>query len=106
MNLIDNVDRMYALAAMIVTLQAVFPSVEVWTEARGPSQGERRIFVLLCSETPSPVTRLTAGSPDPMIFQPLDDAFVVQIVADKQPRVLTDDYAPISALIGFEPILN
>jgi len=27
-------------------------------------------------------------------------------VADKQPRVLTDDYAPISALIGFEPILN
>jgi hypothetical protein len=41
-----------------------------------------------------------------MIFQPLDDAFVAQIVADKQPRVLTDDYAPISALIGFEPILN
>lgn len=106
MNLIDNVDRMDALAAMIVTLQAVFPSVEVWTEARGPSMGERRVFVLLCGETPSPVSRLTAGSPDPMIFQPLDDAFVAQIVADKQPRVLTDDYAPISALIGFEPILN
>jgi predicted membrane-bound spermidine synthase len=106
MNLIDHVDRMDALAAMIVTLQAVFPSVEVWTEARGPSMGERRIFVLLCGETPSPVSRLTAGSPDPMIFQPLDDAFVAQIVADKQPRVLTDDYAPISALIGFEPILN
>lgn len=68
--------------------------------------GERRIFVLLCGETPSPVSRLTAGSPDPMIFQPLDDGFVAQIVADKQPRVLTDDYAPISALIRFEPILN
>ncbi|WP_340297846.1 MULTISPECIES: fused MFS/spermidine synthase [unclassified Roseobacter] len=85
---------------------AICPSVEVWTEARGPSMGERRIFVLLCGETPSPVSRLTAGSPDPMIFQPLDDAFVAQIVADKQPRVLTDDYAPISALIEFEPILN
>lgn len=106
MNLIDNVDRLDALAAMIVTLQSVFPNVEVWTAARAPTPGERRIFVLLCSDGQSPVSQINTRAPDPISFQPLDAAFVAQILAQKQPRILTDDYAPISALIGFEPILN
>ena len=106
MNLIDSVNRLDALAAMVVTLRSVFPSVEVWTEARRPDADERRVFVLLCGAADSPVSTITTRSPDPIRFQPLGPAFVDDIIARKSPRILTDDFAPLSYLMGFDPVLN
>lgn len=104
MNLIDNVDRLDALAAVFVTLQDVFPSVEVWTEARPPVAGERRIFVLLAGEEDSPVSAIAASAPDKKRFQVLDPGFLGEIIRRKQPRVLTDDKAPLGYLMGLDPL--
>ncbi len=106
MNLIDSVDRLDALAAMVVTLLTVFTSVEVWTEARPPEPGERRVFVLLSGASDSPISAITTRAPEPIRFQPLGAAFVDDIIARKAPRVLTDDFAPLSYLMGFDPVLN
>lgn len=106
MNLLDNVDRLDALAAMIVTLGSVFDSVEVWTEGRSPERGERRVFVLLASGQDSPVSSITTRTPDIKRFQPLSQAFIDDLIGRRKPRVLTDDFAPLSYLMGFDSVLN
>ncbi|MDU8944452.1 fused MFS/spermidine synthase [Ovoidimarina sediminis] len=106
MNVVDNTDRLDALAALIVTLREVFGVVEVWTEARGPEPGERRVFVLLAGAADSPVSTIVARTPEPKRFAALDRAFVDDIIARTGARVLTDDYAPIDRLIGLGPILE
>lgn len=106
MNLIDNVDRLQALAAVLVTLREVFPSVEVWTEARPPAPGERRIFVLLAGAEDSPVSAIEASAPDPKRFQVLDSGFLDDIVHRTQARILTDDHAPLGYLIGLDPLVD
>ncbi|MGM0583215.1 MAG: fused MFS/spermidine synthase [Pseudomonadota bacterium] len=104
MNLIDGADRLDALAALVVTLREAFESVEVWTEARTPAPGERRVFVLLAGASRSPVSAVVAPTPEPKRFAALEKAFVDSIVARKAPRILTDDHAPIDRLMGFEPL--
>ncbi|MEX5728344.1 hypothetical protein Ga0609869_001697 [Rhodovulum iodosum] len=106
MNLIDAADRLDALAAVVVTLDAVFPSVEVWTEARPPEPGERRVFVLLAGATPSPVSSIATRAPEPKTFAVLDRRFVDGIVAQRKARVLTDDHAPVSRLMGLDPVID
>ena len=106
MNLVDNADRLDALAAVVATLRAVFPSVEVWTEARPPAPGERRVFVLLAGEGDSPVSAIRTRTPDPKRFGALDAGFVDGIVARHGALVLTDDYAPIDRLMGLDPVLK
>jgi predicted membrane-bound spermidine synthase len=106
MNLIDNLDRLDALAAVVVTLRDVFPSVEVWTDARPPQTGERRVFILLASAADSPVSAIDARSPDLTRFQVLDTAFVDRILQRKNAQVLTDDHAPLAYLMGFDPAVD
>ena len=106
MNLLDNVDRLDALAAVVATLKSVFPSVEVWTVASPPAPGERRIFILLASAEDSPVSTITARAPDPTRFQALDPAFIDSILAAKKPFILTDDRAPLTYIMGLDPVLN
>ena len=106
MNLIDNLDRLDALAAVVLTLRAVFPSVEVWTDGRAPQPGERRVFVLLASGSDSPVSTIDAMAPDVTRFQALDNAFINRIVEQKEAQILTDDHAPLAYLIGFDPALD
>ncbi|MGV6847412.1 MAG: fused MFS/spermidine synthase [Marinibacterium sp.] len=106
MNLVDNVDRLRALSALVVTLRTAFPEVEVWTEARPPEPGERRVFVLLAGRDKSPVSQITTRSPDPIRFAPLDDRFVETLIARTRPRVLKDDYAPIDRLMGFDRVVD
>ncbi|MCB1339115.1 MAG: fused MFS/spermidine synthase, partial [Maritimibacter sp.] len=106
MNLIDNVDRLDALAAVLVTLRAVLPSVEVWTEARPPEPGERRIFVLLAGAEDSPVSSLTARAPEPKAFSVLAPDFLDDVVARRSAQVLTDDRAPFNLLMGLDPVLR
>ena len=106
MNAVDNVDRMEARAALVVTLRAVFPSVEVWTEARAPLPAERRVFVLLAGDTDSPMSEIVAQTPDPKRFAALDRGFLDAIVARTGAFVLTDDYAPIDRLMGIGRLLD
>ncbi len=106
MNVIDYTDRLDALASLVATLKPVFPSVEVWTEARAPGAAERRVFVIVAGPAPSPRSRITAAAPQPTEFATLADEFVDGLVARKNPVVLTDDYAPIDRLIGLVPLID
>ncbi len=100
MNVIDYPDRMRALAAIAVTLQAVFPSVEIWTEATAPVPGAQRVFVLAAGERPTRAGSLTVPAPEPTRFAPLADGFVESLMARLAPRILTDDHAPIDRLLA------
>lgn len=106
MNVIDTMDRLEALAALVVTLRKVFDVVEVWTEARPPEPGERRVFVLLAGEDRSPVSSIVTRTPEPKRFAALDHGFLDDIVVRTGARVLTDDFAPIDRLVGFEQVLD
>ena len=105
-NLIDYTGRLDALAAIVVTLREVFPSVEVWTDATPPSGNERRIFVLLAAETDSPVSAVDVRAPQLKRFAALDERFLNDVIAAKGARKLTDDHAPIARLMGLEPVLD
>lgn len=106
MNVIDNVNRMDVLASVVATLRKVFASVEVWTLASTPEPNERRIFVLLASAQDSPVSTIEAPAPELMRFQALAPAFIDKIVEQKSAMILTDDHAPLSRLMGFEPVID
>jgi predicted membrane-bound spermidine synthase len=106
MNLIDNVDRLDALAAVVATLRDVFPSVEVWTNATPPYPDERRVFVLLASETDSSTSVIDTRAPERIRFQALDTGFVDSILVRNNAKILTDDHAPLAFLMGFDPALD
>ncbi|MGJ8622629.1 MAG: fused MFS/spermidine synthase [Yoonia sp.] len=106
MNLIDNVDRLDALAAVVVTLRDVFPSVEVWTAEGPPQPGERRVFVLLASASDSAVSTIETRTPDLTRFQVLANAFINSILRQKNAQILTDDHAPLAYLMGFDPAVD
>jgi predicted membrane-bound spermidine synthase len=106
MNVVDHTDRLDALTALVATLREVFPSVEVWTERRPPEPAERRVFVIVAGETPSPVPGLVVPAPEPAAFAPLGDAFIDGLVARKSPTILTDDYAPIDRLVGLGTLID
>jgi predicted membrane-bound spermidine synthase len=44
MNVVDFPERLEALGAIAATLQAVFPSVEIWTAQKAPVAGENNAF--------------------------------------------------------------
>ena len=106
MNLIDNVDRLDALAAVVATLRDVFPSVEVWTAAGPPQAGERRVFVLLASASDSAVSTVEARTPELTRFQVLNDTFIDTVLRQKNAQILTDDHAPLAYLMGFDPAVD
>ena len=106
MNLLDNVDRLNALAAVYATLRNVFPSVEVWTAERPPQPGERRVFVLLASAEDSAVSIVDTRAPDLTRFQVLDTAFFDTMLRQKTAQILTDDHAPLAYLMGFDPAVD
>lgn len=106
MNLLDNTDRLDALAAVVRTLREVFPSVEVWTKATPPQKGERRVFVLLASARDSPVSSIETLAPEATLFQVLAPQFIDSVLRRKNPQILTDDHAPLTYLMGLDPILQ
>ncbi|MBU3259726.1 fused MFS/spermidine synthase [Roseovarius sp. PS-C2] len=100
MNVIDFQHRLEALAAIHSTLSRVFPNVEIWTEQRPPTPGERLVFVLVASDSASPEDSLLLSAPDTKRFGVLSDRFVQTVLSPKGASVLTDDYAPIDRLLG------
>ena len=100
MNVIDFPERMAALSAIAATLQAVFASVEIWTEESLPTPGEQRVFVLVAAHKPTPFSVVTAAAPDPTRFAAMAKSFTDRLIARSSPALLTDDYAPIDRLLG------
>lgn len=100
MNVVDHLDRMRALAAMVRTLKAVFPVVEVWAENIRPEPGARATFILLAGNSETPVSRITGAPPDSMEFGRLSARVVDALVERTAAPVMTDDLAPIDRLMG------
>ncbi|MCE8535969.1 fused MFS/spermidine synthase [Ruegeria pomeroyi] len=98
MNVIDYQDRLQALAALVHTLGAVFPMVEVWTSTTPPPPGERAVFVLVAGNSPTPHSRFVTRAPEPTEYGALAPDWVAQLAA--MGTLLTDDFAPIDRLIG------
>ncbi|NDH75111.1 MAG: spermidine synthase, partial [Rhodobacteraceae bacterium] len=44
--------------------------------------------------------------PEDTRFSVLDDTFITSIIERKNPKLLTDDHAPLAYLMGVDPILN
>jgi spermidine synthase len=99
MNVIDYEDRLGAVASVALTLQQVFPVVEVWTNTSRPAPGARVVFVLVAGQTPTAQGRITASSPEPTEFGAMSPDWVASI-ATSRGILLSDDYAPIDRLIG------
>lgn len=100
MNVVDFADRLDALAAIVRTLRAVFPTVEVWAEITTPDPRARLVFIVLAADTPSAFSQITGAPPDLLPAGRLSPGAVDALVDRRDPPVLTDDYAPIDRLLG------
>ena len=100
MNVIDFVEQLDALAAIHLTLESVFPSVEIWTEATPPEPGQQRVFVLAAGKSPSDFDAFSAPAPEPKRFAALGRTFADGVLKARNPFVLTDDFAPIDRLLA------
>ena len=100
MNVIDFVEQLDALAAIHLTLESVFPSVEIWTEATPPEPGQQRVFVLAAGKSPSDFDAFSAPAPEPKRFAALGQTFADGVLKARNPFVLTDDFAPIDRLLA------
>jgi spermidine synthase len=98
MNVIDYADRMEAVGSLIATLRAVFPVVEVWSEARRPEAGERVVMVIAAGTVPTQADSFAARAPALTTYAALGDGFVDALAATG--TRLSDDYAPIDRLVG------
>ncbi len=99
MNVIDHADRLEALAAIVATLRAVFPVVEVWAERRAAGPGERRVFVVLAATTPTAEALFRTRAPGPFVFGRLSERWVGELLEGRAVERLTDDHAPIARLM-------
>jgi predicted membrane-bound spermidine synthase len=99
MNVVDHAGHLRALAAITRTLDTVFPSVEIWTEARPAADGERKVFVIRAAAAPSAEAAFDTLSPAPIRFARLSAAWKDRMLAETPQIVLTDDHAPIERLM-------
>lgn len=99
MNVIDYEGRLDALASLARTLDAVFPSVEIWTSTAPPDPGARVVFVIAAGQAPTNVASFNAPAPGPTTFAAIDPGWVARLISTKG-MILTDDFAPIDRLVG------
>jgi spermidine synthase len=98
MNVVDHVPDMPALLAVRRTLKDVFDHVDVFAEEGDFLSGGRTTFVLFASGTPSGLDHI--AGPDGEVFVKIASDVLDKLMADRQPPLLTDDYAPIDRLVG------
>lgn len=100
MTVIDHMDRLEMLAALVHTLRQDFAAVEVWADPSHPATEQRRVFLIVAAGTLSPVTRISHHGPAPREAVRVAATSVDRILAARNPLVLTDDYAPVDRLMG------
>ena len=99
MNVIDHVDGLQALAAIVRTLRGVFPVVEIWAEPNPAGAADRLVFIVLAGRTPTPSNAYTGPAPDFVRAARLSPGSAEALAARLDPPVLTDDFAPIDRLM-------
>jgi predicted membrane-bound spermidine synthase len=100
MTVIDHMDRLDVLGALVRTLREVYPSVEVWADPAHDSIDKRRVFLIVAGSEPSPATRISHRGPVPRDAVRVAADSVQRIIDRRDPPVLTDDYAPVDRLLG------
>jgi spermidine synthase len=100
MNIIDFQDRLYALAAIVKTLKAVFPVVEVWTEQAEAEPDGRRVFIVRAGRSRTETDRIRGLGPDPYVAGRLPEDWLSGLLEGRNAILLSDDYAPIDRLLG------
>jgi spermidine synthase len=95
LNVIDDLGHGQLLAAALVTLERVFPHVQVlWTDTTPIRRGRRMTFLLVASQQPLPRPASAAAT--------LPSAELARL--RQRGRVLTDDNAPVELLL--EPFMR
>lgn len=100
MNIVDHNNRLEVLASMIATARTVWPRVEIWANpGRDPSEN-RRVFVMVAGEHGSARSQIHHEGPMPLSAIRVAASSVEAILAEREPIVFTDDFAPIDRLLG------
>jgi spermidine synthase len=100
MNVIDHMDRLEALASVVATAKEVFDVVEIWADPLHDPTEDRRIFLMVAGDAPSPVSRFTHVHPAPRQAVRVDAQSISDLVARDSTVILSDDYVPIARLMG------
>lgn len=100
MNVIDHMDRLQAMPAIVRTLREVFPVVEVWADPAAFGLESRQVFILLAGQSRSEFSGLRTRSPDGETMARLSRDLLDELLAEAPPMILTDDFAPIDRLLG------
>jgi spermidine synthase/Flp pilus assembly protein TadD len=102
MNLIDDYASGRFLASMLLTLESVFPHVEVFAEGRPVSSqpNVRNTWVLVATRTPFDASRLVSGYDRRIGLQRLTATERGALTGREGVRPLTDDWAPVENLLA------
>lgn len=88
------------LLALVRTLALDFPHVEVWVEAAEQPPGRRITYLVLASDRPTEVARITATRGPERVWARLPSGFVMARAEAARVPVLTDDFAPVDRLMS------
>lgn len=100
MNVIDHMDRLEALASVVATAQQVFDVVEIWADPLHDPSEDRRVFIMVAGDAPTPVSQFTHLHPEARQVVRVNAASIRNLVARDTTVVMTDDYVPIARLMG------
>jgi len=100
MNVIDHMDRLEALASVVATAQAEFEVVEIWADPLHDPSEDRRVFIMVAGDAPTPVSQFTHMHPEARQVVRVDAASIRDLAARDSTVVMTDDYVPIARLMG------
>ena len=99
MNIVDHRSHPRLAMSVRATLQKAFPIVELWGTS---GTGVRATFVLAALRKATPYAKIPSRASPGVTFVRLDERRLRQWNQRLAPLVLTDDHAPVVALIGVQ----
>jgi spermidine synthase len=97
LNVIDVFPSNRLMQSMVVTLKQVFPHVAVWIEGP-PDQETRLTFVIAAAAVPISERQTVIEGRTGKNWYEISE-FIDQQIAQYEPTLLTDDYAPVERLL-------
>jgi len=88
------------LYSLVRTLAEDFSSVDVWFDATDATGGKRSTYVVVASDSPAPLSSLSATTGDSRTWVRSPYTLLAPRVAQAGVPVLTDDYAPVDRLLS------
>jgi len=100
-NVIDDLERPRMLAALVATVGMVHGHVVVLSPSGAPTSEGRNTFVVASSRSPIDHTAIVRVAAEAGVnVSVLAPAAVYYVLGDGRPQVLTDDFAPVEALVS------